>query len=263
MQSAREPTTVRPPLALVYGGGGPYATAFAMGVAAALIEQGVPLRTLPALATSGGAWGAAAVFAGLSHAHVLGVTRRIRLPDLHPGRLLGLAAELFGDRREPLLWTSTLRLPALTRSVMWGGAHVVAEIVAASSAVPLMVAPQRVGRRYYVDGGARSWVSADLAPDADRLLVVAPAVAPAIGIFGPALERQLAFEVRRWRRRTGGEVHVIGPPAQLGRRARRWGDLFDPGLASDAFTDARTESLRELTSERALRAFVFASELSP
>jgi hypothetical protein len=247
----------------VYGGGGPYATAFAIGVAGALIEHGVPLRTLPALATSGGAWGAAAVFAGLGHARVLEVTRRIRLPDLHPGRLLGLAAELFGDRREPLLWTSTLRLPALTRSVMWGGAHAVAEIVAASSSVPLMLAPQRVGRRYYVDGGARSWVSAHLAPDADRLLVVAPAIAPAIGIFGPALERQLAFEVRRWCRRTGGEVHVIGPPAQLGWRARRWGDLFDPALARGAFTGARAQTLRELTSESALRTFLSAIELSP
>jgi hypothetical protein len=253
----------RPPLAVVYGGGGPYATAFAMGAAAALVEHGVPLRTLPALATSGGAWAAAAVFADLGHARVREVTRRIRLPDLHPGRLLGLATELFGDWREPLLWTSTLRLPALSRSVMWGGAHPVAEIVAASSSVPLMVAPQRIGRHYYVDGGARSWVSAHLAPDADRLLIVAPAIAPAIGVFGPALKRQLTFEVRRWRRRTGGEAHVIGPSAQLGRRARLWGDLFDPGLARDAFTEARAQTLRELTSERALRSFVFASEPSP
>jgi predicted acylesterase/phospholipase RssA len=146
---------------------------------------------------------------------------------------------------------------------MWGGSDSVAEIVAASSSVLLMTAPQRVGRRYYVDGGTRSWVSAHLAPSADRLLVIAPGVTPAIGRFGPALASQLAFEIRRWRRRTGGEAHVVRPPAVLGRRARRWNDLFDRGLARDAYAQAHDQTLRELASDGTLRAFTSVDRRTP
>ena len=139
-----------------------------------------------------------------------------------------------------------MQLRGARRRLLWGGKHPVADIVAASSSVPAMVIPQRVGRRYYVDGGARSWISADLAPDADRLLVIAPGVAPTFGRLGLLLGRHLRWEVRRWKRRTGGRVHVIRAESALGERVTRWAHLFDHALAAEAYDRARATTQREL-----------------
>jgi predicted acylesterase/phospholipase RssA len=122
----------------------------------------------------------------------------------------------------------------------------VADIVAASSSVPWMLAPQRVGGRYHLDGGTRSWVSADLAPEADRLLVIAPGIAPAFGRFGMLLSRHLAVEVGRWRRQTSGRVRVVRAEEALGRRVTRWKHLFDHSLAAEAYDRARAQTLRDL-----------------
>jgi predicted acylesterase/phospholipase RssA len=237
---------MRPRLTVVYGGGGPFAIAYGMGVGHALRERGVPLSDTPALGTSGGAWAAAAVLAGLTHERVVAVTGRVRLPDLRPGRLRAIGLELFGDRRESALWTSTVLVRGGRRRLLWGGRHPVADIVAASSAVPALTVPQRVGRRYYVDGGARSWVSADLASAADRLLVVAPGVAPTFGRLGLVLGRQLRREVKRWRRRTGGHVRVVRVEPELAERVTRWRHLFDHALAAESYARALTATREEL-----------------
>jgi hypothetical protein len=60
------------------------------------------------------------------------------------------------------------------------------------------------------------------------------------------LARQLALERRRWKRRSGGQAYVIGPPAALGRRVNRWGDLFDYGLARDAYMHGHREAFRDV-----------------
>jgi hypothetical protein len=83
---------------------------------------------------------------------------------------------------------------------------------------------------------------------ADRLLVVAPGVAPAFRSFGGLLSRHLAFEVGRWERRSGGRALVVGPEPDLGRRVRRWKDLFDHSLAADAYERAGVQVRRELTA---------------
>jgi predicted acylesterase/phospholipase RssA len=219
-----------------------------MGVASALIAEGVSIDTAPALGTSGGAWAAAAILAGLSHHRVSEVIRHIRLPDWHSDRLTDVGGELFADQMQPLLWTSAVRLRTGRRILLWGGEHPVPVILAASSAVPLMLVPQRVGGRLYLDGGARSWISADLAPLADRLLVVAPGVAPAFRSFGGLLSRHLAYEVGRWERRSGGRALVVGPEPDLGRRVRCWKDLFDHSLAAEAYERACVQVRRELTA---------------
>jgi predicted acylesterase/phospholipase RssA len=245
------------PLAIVYGGGGPFATAYGTGVAQGLREHGVPLDTTPALGTSGGAWAAAAALAGLAHDHVVATTRHVKLPTFRPGRLYTTAHEVFGDAMEPLLSTSVVRLRDGRRMVLSGADHPVAHIVAASSSVPGMVVPHRVGGHLYVDGGARSWISADLAPKAERLLVVAPGLAPSFGRFGVALKHHLGYEIRRWKQRTGGRVAVIRVDKDLGLRVTRWKHLFDAVLARDAYEQAREAVLRELAEGR-LREFFTA-----
>jgi NTE family protein len=249
---------MRAPLAIVYGGGGPFATACGMGVGRALRESGVPLDTTPTMGTSGGAWAAAGVLAGFSHDRVVEVTRHVSLPDVRPGRLHSAALELFADRREPSLWTSVVRVQDGRRLLLWGGDHATADIVAASSSVPWMVIPHRLDGRYYVDGGARSWISADLAPNADRLLVIAPGIAPALGRFGVVLRRHLGLELRRWKQRSGGRVKVIHAEASLAARVTRWKHLFDPSLAQEAYDGALAGTLSELGSGGRLAEFLAA-----
>lgn len=62
--------------------------------------------------------------------------------------------------------------------------------VAASSAIPLSMAPVEIGGRRYIDGGMRSAVNADLAPGSGPVVVLAPTLAS----FGSGIPvaRQLA-----------------------------------------------------------------------
>lgn len=239
---------VLPPLALVYSGGGPLATAVGLGVAAGLTYGGIDVSRVPALGTSGGAWAAAAGRAGLTHEQVREVTRQVKLPDLRPGRLLHAATDLFGERRDDQLHTSVTRVPVAKRVILSGADHPVAQIVAASSAVPLMAFPVWVDGHPYIDGGTRSWVSADLAPSASRLIVVAPGITPSFGSWGVLLRRHLGVELQRWKRRTGGRITVIRTTDEIGRRVRRWNDLFDPRLAAEAHAQARAQVAGELVA---------------
>jgi NTE family protein len=236
----------RPELKIVYGGGGPFATAYGMGVAAALADHGVALDTTPVLGTSGGSWAAAGVAAGLGYDTLKAITRQAKLPDLRPGRLHGLATELFADRGADNVWASAIRLSNGKRTLLWAGEHSLADLVSASSAVPWLLAPHRVDGSLYLDGGTRSWINADRAQDADELLVIAPGIAPALGPFGAMLGRQLTFEVRRWRRRTGGRVRVFRPAAEFGRQVTRWSHLFDYGLAAEVYDHGQRQALRAL-----------------
>lgn len=154
----------RAPLALVYGGGGPLATAVGMGAAHALTGCGVVIPDVPALGTSGGSVAAAAARADIPYSDVVQALRGVRLPARRPGYMRAMATDLFGDRHDPLLWTSVVRLSTGRRTRLCGADHPVAAIVAASCAVPFLIAPERIGPHRYLDGGARSWVSADLAP---------------------------------------------------------------------------------------------------
>ncbi|MDG5485494.1 patatin-like phospholipase domain-containing protein [Mycolicibacterium gadium] len=229
----------RAPIGLVYGGGGPLATAVGMGAAQALAAGGLVISDLPALGTSGGSVAAAAARADIPYDDVVQALRGVRLPERRPGYMRAMATELFGDRHDPLLWTSVVRLSTGRRTRLCGADHPVAAIVAASCAVPFLVAPERIGAHRYIDGGARSWVSADLAPTADHLIVIAPVVAPSFGRFGSVLSGHLSWELRRWRRRTGGRTTVIRVVDDLASRVKRWADLFNPALAADARAHAR------------------------
>jgi hypothetical protein len=235
------------PLAIVYGGGGPLATALGMGAADALKVGGFPMADVPAFGTSGGAVAAAATRAGVSHDQVATTVSHVRLPNRRPGYLRALSAELFDQCRDPLLWTSVVRLATGQRTRLCGADHPVSAIVAASCAVPTLAAPERLGRHRYVDGGIRSCVSADLAPAAEHLIVVAPVLAPSFGPFGILLRAQLGAEIRRWKHRNGGRLTVIRIETEFARRIRRWADLFDRGLAAEAYDYAK-DHVREALS---------------
>ncbi len=171
-----------------------------------------------------------------------------RTPEPRPGRLRAVAAELYGEQRVPTMRAVVCSLPRLRRVVLSGADHPVADLVAASSAVPGMLAPHRVGGRRYVDGGVRSMVSGDLADPARQLLVMAPMAGPMFGPAGRLAERSLRREMRTWRAHNpGGRLWLIRPNHAIAALARRPDQLFDIGLAREAYELAYAQAAGILT----------------
>ena len=227
----------------VYGGGGVFGIAYGLGVAHALCEAGVPLATCQALGTSAGSWVASCLATGIGY-DVLSAQAPVRVPNLRPGWLRAVAKGIFGDRRDARVRASALGLPTLRRRLLPGSDLPLADVVAASSSVPGLFAPARIGGRVYVDGGVRSFASAHLAPAADHLLVVAPVAGPVLGTGGRALELILAEEMRRWERRTGGRAHVIRPNAAIAALVTSPLHLFDKARALDVYPMAYAQGAR-------------------
>jgi NTE family protein len=204
----------RAPLAVAYGGEGMFGIAYVLGVAEVLVDGGVPLATAPAVGTSAGAWAAAGVALDVRWSNAIDVLKdRIpRMPDPRPGRLRAVAATLFGESRAPTLRVVVCRLPSLRRRVLSAADHPVAKLIAASAAVPGLLAPERIGACPYVDGGVRSLTSSDLAAPGDHLLVVAPMAGPMFGPSGSMVESMLRREMRTWHRANpNAEVWLIRP----------------------------------------------------
>ncbi len=220
---------VVPPLAVCFGGGGLFGIAYLLGVAEALIDGGVGMSTAPSLGTSAGAWAAAAVGLGIRFDDAMTVLGGVmpRLPDPRPGRLRSVAAEVFGEQRATTMRVAMCSLPRLQRVVLAGADHAAADLVAASSAVPGLLAPHRIDGVAYVDGGVRSMLSADRADGADHLLVVAPIAGPMFGPAGRVAERLLGRETRRWQREhPGGRIWLIRPNHAIAGLARLPNQLF-------------------------------------
>jgi NTE family protein len=224
----------RVPLAVAYGGGGLFGIAYVLGVAEALVDGGVSLATAPAIGTSAGAWAAAGVALGVRWSNAIDVLKDgiPRVPDPRPGRLREVATTLFGESRAPTIRVVVCRLPLLRRYVLSAADHPVAKLVAASAAVPGLLAPERIGTYRYVDGGVRSFTSCDLASPADHLLVVAPMAGPMFGPSGSMVESMLRREMGTWSRaNSGAEVWLIRPNHAISTLARRPDQLFDTDRA--------------------------------
>ena len=237
-----------PWLSAAFGGGGPVGIAYALGVADALAHAGVPLANADLLGTSAGAWVAACQATGLGIAELRDVPQ-LRVPNPSGGLLRGIATDLLGDARSARVTTCAVRLHLPRRVFLSGADHRLADIVAASSAVPALFRPVRLGRTWYVDGGVRSLVSADRAAPARHLLVVAPIAGPMFGPAGRAMELMLRDELRRWQRKTGGKAHLVRPNAQIAKLARHPLQLFDKARALDTYPLAYAQA-RRLIEER-------------
>ena len=226
------------PLAVSYGGGGLFGIAYLLGVGEALVDGGVALRSAPSIGTSAGSWAAAALGLGVRWNDAIDLLGADipRRPDPRSGRLRAVATEIFGERRVPTMRAVVCSLPLLRRVVLPGADNPVADLVAASSAVPGLLAPHRVGGHRYVDGGVRSMVSADLADPAAQLLVIAPIAGPMFGPAGRVTEGVLKREMRAWRdHNPGGKLWLIRPNHAIAGLARRPDQLFDVDLAKACY----------------------------
>lgn len=242
----RSPRDLAPrhPLSMVYGGGGVFGIGYTAGVAAGLAAAGVPVASAPALGTSAGSWTAAAVALGLSYDDLASLEVP-SLPTRRAGVLADIARSAFGDARHHLVSASAVCLRTAHRHVLDGGRHALADLVAASSAVPGLLPPHRVGGRLYLDGGMWSATSVDAAAHAAHVIVVAPLSGIVLGPLGRASGFLLERELRKWRvRHPDSETTLIRPTREMAR--------LTGGHASGFFDKARAADLYPMAFEQGL-----------
>lgn len=234
-------------VAAVYGGGALWGVGFGIGVASALCARGVPLADAPSLGTSAGSWVAGAIHLDVPVALLGQIV--LTPPYTTPGVLEGLGRFAFGDLHAAGVSAVAVRAgDAGAVDVLRGDEHTVAQIVAASSAVPGLFPPVNVGDTDYVDGMMTgSCTNVDLAPSADHLVVIAPMAAPEL-TGGPKAMAILDAELERWKRRNpGSTVEVWTPDARCRELVDRDTDLFDIFLAVEVAARA-TEQVGRLLS---------------
>lgn len=244
----------RHPLAMVYGGGGVFGIAFTVGVASGLAETGIPVGTAPALGTSAGAWAASAMALGLTYDDFEGLESP-SVPNVRTGVVAEVARELLGEATtHPLVSVSAVCVRTRRRHVLDGGNYPLADLVAASSAVPGLLPPHRVDGRLYVDGGMWSATSVDAAAEADQVIVVAPLAGSVMGPLGRTAGFLLTRELRRWRaRHPESRIELVTPTREIARLAGRNPlGLFDDDRANEVYPLAYEQGL--LAGEAIARA---------
>lgn len=233
------------PLSMVYGGGGVFGIAYGAGVAQGLAAQGIPVATAPALGTSAGSWVASAVALGLAYEDFRDVEAP-SVPTQRTGALHEIALRVFGDAKHPLVAVSAVAVRSRRRHILDGGRYPLADLVAASSAVPGLLPPHRIEGRLYVDGGMWSVTSVDAAAVAHEVIVVAPLAGSVMGPMGRTAGLLLARELRSWRaRHPGTRITMIRPDRGMARLAGRNPlALFDAERARRVYPLAVEQGLR-------------------
>jgi len=231
------------PLSMVYGGGGVFGIAYGIGVAMGLAETGIKVRDAPALGTSAGSWVASAMALHMGYDTFAGM-KSPSVPTRHD--VLGeIAREVFGAARHHLVSASAVCLPSGRRHILDGGQYDLADLAAASSAVPGIFPPHRVDGRLYIDGGMWSATSVDAARDADHVIVVAPLAGPVMGPMGRTAGFMLSRELGRWRSEHPHKtIALIRPNHAIGKLAGRNPlGLFDSSRGHAVFPLARQQGL--------------------
>lgn len=218
----------------VFGGGGLFGIGYAMGVLDGLKEKGLSFTNAPLLGTSAGSWAATATVLNVSFTE-LSSMKVPSFPNPKPGLLAAIAQDIFGERSHSHIHVMACALPRLSRTKLSGADYPLSQLIAASSAVPGLLAPQKIGDTKYVDGGVRSGTSVDFGPDANRLLVIAPLAGAMWGPFARFVDRAMHNEIRDWKTRTGGTHILFTPRENAAHIARNPKHLFDKHRAIEAY----------------------------
>jgi len=206
----RSPAADRVSIATCFGGGGAFGIAFNLGIACGLAQAGISVERGPMLGTSAGTYAAAALTQGTTLdeiAEAWAATGRLgRRPAI-----IKAIRPLFGDAHDERVGGVTCRLPTYRRRILSGARYPLADVVAASSSPLGMAAPHRIGGHRYIDAGMVRLTSADLAPAAELLVVVAPVAGPHMGQLGNYGGLHVGREIRAWRHTADGVVLYIRP----------------------------------------------------
>ncbi len=244
--STLQNVALRPRLSMVYGGGGAVGIAWHVAVIDALRDAGLPVQDAPSIGTSAGSWacGAARLGLGFEEFSRFG---ELALPDRRPGLLAGMAREIFGSTRTNDVRVSVTALPTMRRHLLDARRHDLADLIAASSAVPGVFAPHQIAGTQYVDGGVRSMASADTAAVADILVASLPIAGPLFGPVGRAFERTTRRALARWRARHDGTTIVLRPGREFASAVgRNPGAMMDVELAKTLYPIAYSTVARRL-----------------
>ncbi|MFN8017935.1 MAG: patatin-like phospholipase family protein [Acidimicrobiales bacterium] len=216
---------------VVYGGGGVFGIAYGTGVAHGLAAEGLDLAAVPSLGTSAGSWVASILALAIPYEEVAALEAP-SVPTRHDV-LADRARALFGDQRHHLVAASAVCIPSGRRHILDGGRYPLADLAAASSAVPGLFPPHLIEGRRYADGGMWSATSVDAAAEARQVVVVAPLAGPVMGPMGRTAGFMLERELRTWRdRHPGRTIALIRPNHEIGRLAGRNPlNLFDADRA--------------------------------
>ena len=254
LRDSSGPNAARRPLSLAFGGGGAFGIAWHLAVIDALRDQGFATTDAAAIGTSAGSWACAALRLGLGFEDFAAIGD-LDVPDRTPGLLAGIARDLMGDARADGVTISTVELPRMRRRLHSGADHDLADLVAASSAVPGLFAPHPVGGVLHVDGGVRSMASADHAAPADVLVASLPIAGPLFGPVGRVMESTARAALGRWRRRTGGITIVLRPGRRLATLVGlRPGAMFDLEVARRVYPVAYQQISDRLADRAAILA---------
>jgi predicted acylesterase/phospholipase RssA len=220
-------------VAACFGGGGAFGIGFNLGVAHALIAAGLPIDRSQMLGTSAGSWTAGALVLGAGLDDILATWRHPR-PE-GKVRVIELTRLLFGEARDARVSVAALRLPEVYPSILSGSRYDLADLVAASSSPLRVTRPHRIGINRYIDAGIVTTTSADRAPRADLLVVVAPMAGPVAGRLGAICARMVQLEIVRWRM-AGGQVLLVRPNRAVGALAgTKATDVLEEPRATPAY----------------------------
>lgn len=223
-----------PRYAAVFGGGGLFGIGYGLGVVDGLRTRGIDLHGSPMLGTSAGSWVAAATALKVSFETLVNLPVPT-FPNPRSGVLAEIASRAFGHHTHSDVSVVVTSLPRLRRTVLSGANIALAQLLAASSAVPGLLAPQRINGTRYVDGGVRSAVSVDLAPGAHTLVIIAPLAGAMFGPFGRFVDDRTDRQQKIWHDQHGGSFIEFSPKATTADIASLPHHLFDQRRAVEAY----------------------------
>jgi NTE family protein len=226
--------THHPQFSGVFGGGGLFGIGYGMGVVDGLRKRGIDLANSPMLGTSAGSWVAAATALGGPFS-ALATLPIPRFPNPKSGVLAASAEKVFGKANNALVHVVACQLPQLRRTELSASDFPLSSLVAASSAVPGLLAPQKLGEHFYIDGGVRSGVSVDWAHPSETLVVVAPLAGAMFGPFGSFVERKMRREMKEWQEKHAGRILLFAPKESTSHIATLPQHLFNKEKALLAY----------------------------
>jgi hypothetical protein len=255
---------------IALGGGGTFGIGAESGYLDYFKEQGADFSGARMIGTSAGSWVASFAATGKTFDEITGKIKNIKVPNRQPGYLQGIAREIFEDERSSNVSAMAVRRPSREQpfpkiTMLNGGEHDLADIVAASSSVPRIFAPTRIGNHLYYDGGVRSMGSANLAPKAGKLLAIAALggslgenirlpikslklpIGPVGRLVGPLLDLWFEHEVGQWKKQHGGETVFIRPNREMNKLIKHPIDCFRVDVGKRAYELARIHAERMMT----------------
>lgn len=238
------------PAGVVLGGGGGLGISFHLGFLRGLESEGVVLRNERMLGVSAGTWAAGALTLGIPIETVIEVYPELRRTPHAP--VAAVAAQVFGDARDPRVNGAAVRFCSGRRVTLDGRELPIADIVAASSSPPRLAAPVHVNGRRLVDAGILHNTCADLAAPRPLLVVLAPLGRGALKSQGLVWEQRMRRELWLWKKRSLGKVVLVRPERELYRWAgRSWSDVLDVGRMERAYRLAFEHGVRSAPRMRA------------